>query len=310
MLVGAQHPIDERDAVAAAARGDQEIRRFVEHGRAGSGGGSAGPAAAQVAGVDDLAAAPRPAGRCLRADRRTAAGRRPRSRRRGRSAPGPRSCAPLRRQQPRARPSRRAGRARAACRGRLSTPRCRRSRRAGPSGSLSTMNRSGSKTSAVCRMIEARSARVSSMPMSQAERRVLAVAQLDDAGDADEVDPVRKLKLPMIGEPDRISTDRSARWPTRAWAMCPAAAEMAEAERVVAIDQQTVLALPAAHPSPYGRLGAADAAFSTGPRRRFPDIGINFTRRVKLAESGFVRCTSPQDEVGFTSAFDMARIIF
>jgi hypothetical protein len=71
----------------------------------------------------------------------------------------------------------------------------------------------------------------------QPERLVLAVGQLDHARNADEVDPERKSKLPMIGEPGQDQHGHALEPFHDRVGDRPAAAQVAEAEAVVAVDQ-------------------------------------------------------------------------
>ena len=67
-------------------------------------------------------------------------------------------------------------------------------------------------------------------------QRDIARPSFDDAGDADEIDPLGKLNAPMIGESERMRTLRSGR-AVKAPPSAPAAAQMAETETVMAVDQ-------------------------------------------------------------------------
>ena len=76
-----------------------------------------------------------------------------------------------------------------------------------PSGSLSTRKMSGSNTSAVCWMIEARIASVCSMSSLRLSEVYSPFLSLITPGMRTKSTRERKSKLPIIGDPERISTD-------------------------------------------------------------------------------------------------------
>ena len=76
-----------------------------------------------------------------------------------------------------------------------------------PSGSLSTSSRSGRKLSAVCWMMAARIAIVCSRSMCKPSDWYSPLVNLITPGIRTKSTRGRKSKLPMIGEPDRISTE-------------------------------------------------------------------------------------------------------
>ena len=78
---------------------------------------------------------------------------------------------------------------------------------------------SGSKASAVCRMIEARSARVSSTSMSRLCEVYSPSLSLITPGTRTKSTRGRKSKLPMIGEPERMRTDMPEFPSTSEWAI-------------------------------------------------------------------------------------------
>ena len=236
-LIRAQHPVDQILAVAAAAGGDQDVGlgrqlvlvRLRRRGRHG---------ATQVAGEGDLPGERHACWPARSADRRSAAGRTPRSRHRDRAGPDRRSCAATRRAGSWARPSRRAGPARAACPAPSSSVRVSSTSPRSPSGSLSTRNRWGSKMSAVCWMIELRMSSVCSMSMCSCRGVYSPLRSLITPGTRTKSTRDLKSKLPMIGEPDRIRTERCGKLLDQMVSDRAAAAQMPQAETVVAEDQQ------------------------------------------------------------------------
>ena len=88
-----------------------------------------------------------------------------------------------------------------------------------PNGSLSTMKMSGANTSAVCRMMEARIRSTSAMSMCRLSEEYSPLRSLMTPGTRTKSTRVRKSKLPMIGEPDRMSTDSALRRATSECAM-------------------------------------------------------------------------------------------
>ncbi len=76
-----------------------------------------------------------------------------------------------------------------------------------PRGSLSTIKRSGSKMSAVCRMIDERIANVSSISICRFSETYSPLRSLMTPGTRTKSTLERKSKLPIMGEPERISTE-------------------------------------------------------------------------------------------------------
>ena len=109
------------------------------------------------------------------------------------------------------------------------------------------MNRSGSNISAVCWMIEPRSFSVCSMSRCRLSEVYSPLRSLITPGTRTKSTRARKSKRPMIGEPDRISTETLLEALHQRMRDRAAAAQVAEAERVVAVDQDAPVGPPVAH---------------------------------------------------------------
>ena len=84
---------------------------------------------------------------------------------------------------------------------------------------MSTIRMSGSKISAVWRMIEERIASVSSISICRLSETYSPLRSLMTPGMRTKSTRERKSKLPMIGDPDRISTESEEFASTSEWAI-------------------------------------------------------------------------------------------
>src|SRR5437870_10174072 len=97
----------------------------------------------------------------------------------------------------------------------------------------------------------------------QAERGIVAVAQLDDAGDADEIDPGAEVEAADDRRPGQDEDGDVLVVLDQGMGDGPAAAQVAEAEGVVAVDQNARAVA--------GPLAAATHAHAVQPWLRGPD---------------------------------------
>ena len=105
-----------------------------------------------------------------------------------------------------------------------------------PSGSLSTMSMSGRNASAVCRMMDSRSASTSSKARWRVSEEYSPFESLVTPGTRTKSTRAGNSKLPMRGEPETMRTERSRRVRTSELAIRAAPAKVPEPERVVAVD--------------------------------------------------------------------------
>ena len=229
-----QHVVDEFGAVAAAAGGDQDVvalRFAVGHRR------NRQACRLQKADESSCAGEPRRAHRARSADPRNRPGHRPRSCRRGRRSCAARRAAPIP--------------AASRCGASITSRRPSTERRAvrleigqrvlelaaRPSGSLSTMNMSGWKVSAVCRMIAGASAAFRRGRYGGRCEVYSPLCSLITLGIFTKSTRARKSKAPAIGEPEMIRTCRPLKMLDEGVRDGAASAQMAEPESIVAVHE-------------------------------------------------------------------------
>ena len=93
-------------------------------------------------------------------------------------------------------------------------------------------------------------ASVSSMSICRLSETYSPLRSLITPGTRTKSTRERKSKLPMIGEPDRMSTDKDGVGIDQRMRDRPAAAQMAKTEGVMAVDQDALMVATVAHAIP------------------------------------------------------------